>query len=133
MPGGIGSIDQELALGLRCNDRLTGLHADASPREIYYNLGMDRVHYVPQTGFLYFPHSSFFPILETLQRVFQGLGRKPHIEQLFMDEHGYYKGAQRVTLQPKHAAAVLVALRLNGIKISIAGDAPKLSRVANPS
>ena len=122
MPGGIGSIDQELALGLRCNDRLTGLHADASPREIYYNLGMDRVHYVPQTGFLYFPHSSYFPILETLERVFQGLRCSLHIEQLFMDEHGYYKGAQRVSLLQEHAAPVLVALRMNSIKISIAGD-----------
>ena len=122
MPGGIGSIDQKLAQGLRCNDRLTGLNADASPREIYYNLGMDRVHYVPHSGHLYFPHSSYFPIRETLEQVFLGLNCSLDIEQLFMDEHGYYKGAQRVPLQGKHVSTVLVALRLKGIKISIALD-----------
>lgn len=120
MPGGIGSIDQQLALNLRCNDRATGLGIDASPTEIYYNLGMDRVHYVPQTGVLYFPHSSYFPILKTLQAVYRGADTPLEIEQLFMDRHGYYRGAQRTTLPVKLANAVLVALRLKGIKISLA-------------
>ncbi len=122
MPGGIGSIDRKLAQGLRCTDRATGLNADASHREIFYNLGMDRVHYVPQKQFLYFPRSSYFPILDTLESVHKGLKNPLEIEQLFMDEHGYYKGAQRVSLSSKTANAVLVALRLRGIKISIASD-----------
>lgn len=122
MPGGIGSIDQKLAQGLRCNDRLTGLNAHASHREIFYNLGLDRVHYVPQTQSLYFPHSRFFPIRETLESVYKGLGSPLVIEQLFVDRHGYYKGAQRIRVPDKIARAVLVALRLKGIKISIASD-----------
>ena len=121
MPGGIGSIDLELALNLRCNDRATGLGLDASPTEIYYNLGMDRVHYVPQTRSLYFPHSSYFPVLETLEAVFRGADTELEIEQLFMDRHGYYKGAQRTIVPASLTAAVLVALRLNGIRISLAG------------
>lgn len=121
MPGGIGSINQELAFNLRCNDRATGLGLDASPTEIYYNLGMDRVHFVPETRSLYFPHSSYFPILETLEAVYRGAGTELAVEQLFMDRHGYYKGAQRTVLPPSLTSAVLVALRLNGIKISIAG------------
>jgi len=124
MPGGIGSIDLKLAQGLRCNDRATGLNADASHREIFYNLGMDRVHYVPQKQFLYFPHSSYFPILDTLKSVHRGLNNTLEIEQLFMDEHGYYKGAQRIFLSTGTASAVLVALRLKGIKISIASNCP---------
>ncbi len=122
MPGGIGSIDQELAQGLRCNDRATGLNTNTSHQEIYYNLGMDRVHYVPQKQFLYFPRSSYFPILETLESVHKGLKQSLEIEQLFMDEHGYYKGAQRIFLSTGAADAILVALRLRGIKISIASD-----------
>ncbi len=122
MPGGIGSIDEKLAQGLRCNDRATGLKANASHQEIFYNLGMDRVHYVPQKQLLYFPHSSFFPILETLVSAHKGLKRSLKIEQLFLDKHGYYKGAQRIVLPASAADAVLVALRLRGIKISIAND-----------
>ena len=122
MPGGIGSIDEELAQGLRCTDRATGLTAGASHTQIYFNLSMDRVHYVPQAQFLYFPHSSYFPILETLKAVYAGLEIRLEIEQLFMDEHGYYKGAQRIAMSDKSARAALVALRLNGIKISIAID-----------
>ncbi len=122
MPGGIGTIDQKLAQGLRCTNRATGLNMTASHNEIYFNLGMDRVHYVPQKQFLYFPQSSYFPILSTLESVYAGLRIQLEIEQLFLDKHGYYKGAQRIFMSDKVASAVLVALRLNGIKISIASD-----------
>jgi antirestriction protein ArdC len=120
MPGGIGTIDQELAQGLRCTNRATGLTTRASHNEIYFNLGMDRVHYVPQKQFLYFPQSSYFPILSTLESVYAGLRTRLEIEQFFLDKHGYYKGAQRIFMSAETASAVLVALRLNGIKISIA-------------
>jgi hypothetical protein len=122
MPGGNGSIDQKLAQGLRCTDRATGLNADASHREILYNLGMDRVHYVPQTQFLYFPRSTYFPILRTLESVYAGLETPLEIEQFFMDEHGCYKGAQRIFISTVEADAILVALRLRGIKISVASE-----------
>lgn len=122
MPGGIGSIDQKLAQGLRCTNRATGLTTHASHNEIYFNLGMDRVHYVPQTHHLYFPHSSYFPILATLEAVYRGFRTQLEIEQLFMDQHGYYKGAQRIIMPTEIANAVLIALRLNSIKISIARD-----------
>ena len=122
MPGGIGSIDQQLAQSLRCTNRATGLKATASHTEIFYNLGMDRVHYVPQAQYLYFPRSTYFPILRTLESVYAGLKTPLEIEQLFMDEHGYYKGAQRIFLSTGEADAILVALRLRGIKISVASD-----------
>ena len=126
--GGSGTIDRELANGLRCNDRTIGLRVDASPVEIFYNLGMDRVHYVPQDHFLYFAASKHFPVLRTIESVFCGLDAEPEVEQLFLDVHGYYKGAQRVRMTSQQAHAVLVALRLKGIKISIAefGSEPEI-------
>lgn len=116
------TIDSDLAVGLQCTDRDTGLLANASPNEIYFNLGMDRVHYVPQKNALYFASSRHFPIIETIEAVYKGFGLAPEIEQLYMDVHGYYKGAQRVVMSDKTANTLLVALRLKGIKISIASD-----------
>lgn len=115
-------IDHKLAIGLRCSDRVIGLDVNANHNQIYFNLGMDRVHYVPQTSFLYFAQSTHFPIHDIIEAVYIGLNKLPEIEQLFLDEHGYYKGAQRMVLQADAANAVLVALRLRGIKISIASD-----------
>ena len=123
MPGGgPGSISKALASVLRCNDRSTGLGVDANPVEIYYNLGMDRVHYVPQENWLYFADSKHFPVLVTIESVFAGLQAELEVEQLYLDVHGYYKGAQRIQITRQQADAVLVALRLKGVKISIALD-----------
>lgn len=115
-------IDHKLAIGLRCSDRAIGLDVNASHNQIYFNLGMDRVHYVPQTSLLYFAKSTHFPILYIIEAVYTGFDKSPRIEQLFLDEHGYYKGAQRILMPTDIANAVLVALRLRGIKISIAND-----------
>lgn len=121
-------IDRKLAIGLRCSDRATGLDTNANHIQIYFNLGMDRVHYVPQASFLYFAKSTHFPIHDIIEAVYAGLGKSARIEQLFLDEHGYYKGAQRIILQADAVNAVLVALRLRGIKISIASDPPVSAR-----
>ncbi|MEE9446519.1 MAG: hypothetical protein V3V09_01045 [Arenicellales bacterium] len=122
--GGAGTIDYVLATGLRCNDRVVSLTAAASPVEVFYHLGMNRVHYVPQHGFLYFVNSAHFPVREIIHQVFKGAQCTPDIEQLYLDEHGYYKAAQRLTLENKPdetlAMAVLVALRMKDIKISMA-------------
>lgn len=120
MPWGKGSINLEMATGLRCQDRQTGLNTDATHTQIFYNLGMDRVHYVPRTEVLHFVNSEHFQVLDTINKVYRGLGRKPQIEQLFLDVHGYYKGALLLTMLPEEANAIMAALRLKGIKISIA-------------
>ncbi len=122
MPWGKGSITPEIASGLRCQDRQTGLDARASHTQIFYNLGMDRVHFIPQTGILHFVDSEHFQVLEIINMVYQGLGNTPCVEQLFLDEHGYYKGALMLTMSAGDVEAVLVALRLKGIKISIANN-----------
>jgi hypothetical protein len=123
-------IDSKLAIGLRCSDRATGLGVDANPVQIYFNLGMDRVHYVPQASLLYFANSSHFPIQDIIDAVYAGFGETPKIEQLFLDEHGYYKGAQRVEMTTDNARAVMVALRLRDIKISIATDTKKTEQAS---
>ncbi len=122
MPWGKGSITPEMAVGLRCQDRQTGLDVRATHTRIFYNLGMDRVHFIPQTGVLHFVDSEHFQVLDIINTVYQGLGNTPRIEQLFLDEHGYYKGALRLTMSAGEVKAVLVALRLKGIKISTASD-----------
>ena len=116
------NINPELAVGLRCIDRDTGLHSNASANEIYFNLGMDRVHFVPQKNRLYFAKSSHFPINESIAAVYKGFDTEPEIEQLYLDIHGYYKGAQCILMRSEIANSILVALRLKGIKISIAID-----------
>ena len=122
--GGSGSIDRALARDLCINSRDAGLDEAADPVRIYYHLAMDRVHYVPQQSRLYFTNSKHYPVLATILAVYQGAGETPVVEQLFLDEHGYYKGAQCIKLAATCVEAVLVALRLKGIKISVARDLP---------
>jgi hypothetical protein len=122
MPWGKGSITPEMAAGLRCQDRRTGLDAKATHTKIFCNLGMNRVHFIPQDGILHFVDSEHFQVLDIINKVYQGLSNTPRIEQLFLDEHGYYKGALMLMMSAGEVEAVLVALRLKDIKISIASD-----------
>ena len=123
-------IDSKLAIGLRCSDRDTGLSENADPVQIYFNLGMDRVHYVPQASLLYFAKSSHFPIQDIIFAVYAGCKETPQVEQLFLDKHGYYKGAQRIKMSAETGRAVMVALRLRGIKISIASNSNKPDQIS---
>ncbi len=111
-----------MATALRCQDRQTGLGVNATHTQIFYNLGMDRVHFAPQSDILHFVNSEHFRVLDIIKTVYQGLGTIPRVEQLFLDEHGYYKGALMLSMSAGEVEAVLVALRLKGIKISIASD-----------
>lgn len=122
MPWGKGSIDRKMATGLRCRDRQTGLGSRATHTQIFYNLGMDRVHYVPDTRTLHFVNSEHFQLLETIERVYRGLNEEMQIEQQYLDAHGYYKGALSLKMSLRAAKAVLAALRLKGAQISIAHD-----------
>ena len=103
MPWGKGSIDREMASGLRCKDRQTGLDSHASHTRIFYNLGMDRVHYVPATRTLHFVNSEHFHLQDIIENVYRGLGESLDIRQQYLDVHGYYKGA--LTLKMSQRAA----------------------------
>lgn len=120
MPGGIGPIPAKLAKRLQCRDRQTGLGSDASHAQIFFNLGLGRVHYLPDDHFLYFVESKDLSIRPIIDSVYQGLGAKPRLEQLFLDNHQLIKGALRLTLDEREARTLLAALRLKGIVISIA-------------
>lgn len=122
MPWGKGSINREMASGLRCRNRQTGLDSQASHTRIFYNLGMDRVHYVPATRTLHFVNSEHFRLQDTLETVYRGLGEKLEIQQQYLDVHGYYKGALTLKMSSRAADAVLTALRLKSVQISIAED-----------
>lgn len=110
------------ATRLRCRQRTTGLQVDASHAQIFFNLGLGRVHYLAEERVLYFVESEELSVSDTITAVFQGLAKKPVFEQLFLDNHQLIKGALRMTLSTYEAQAVLAALRLNGVLISIADD-----------
>ena len=122
MPWGKGSIDREMATGLRSRARPTGLDRQASHTRIFYNLGMDRVHYVPATRTLHFVNSEHFQLQDTIENVYRGLGEIPEIEQQYLDIHGIYKGALALKMSRRATSAVLAALRIQGVQISIAED-----------
>lgn len=125
MPGGIGPISGDAERVLSRSDRFTGLDRHASPVQIFYNLGVGRVHYLPQERLLYFVESTNTPILPTIKKACHGLPAQPVAEQLFLDRHGFIKGAFRMSLTPQEANLILVALRLTGTRISMAGQSEK--------
>lgn len=122
MPGGIGPMPKGFATRLRCRERSTGLPVNASHAQIFFNLGLGRVHYLPEDRLLYFVDSEEVSISETICAVFKGLGKTPQIEQLFLDNHGLIKGASRLSLSDYEAQALMAALRLKGFLISMAGS-----------
>lgn len=112
------------ASSIRCRKRLTGLGDAATHSQIFYNLGIGRVHFVASASLLYFIDSKDSCIPDIVAPVFQGLGSKPAYEQMFLDPHGLLKGAIRLPLLAPHVAPVLAALRLSGIDISVASQTP---------
>lgn len=105
---------------MRCRKRKTGLSAGASDSEIFYNLGIGRVHFVSDSNWLYFIESADSCIPDILAPVFQGMQSQPDTEQLYLDPHHLLKAAKRLRLKPEEVVPVLAALRLSGIDISSA-------------
>ncbi|MGB1108834.1 MAG: hypothetical protein ACPG4N_00670 [Gammaproteobacteria bacterium] len=115
MPGGgIGPLRLEQSQQLRNARRSTPLPAGMSDSELFYHLGLGRVFYDPPRGLLYFVDSVSEPIHELVAAV---LGRPVSVEQLYLDRHGVFNAAKRLTLSAGEAEPVLVALRLQGILV----------------
>lgn len=121
MPGGIGPVNAECATALRYGQRDVRLPASADEKQIFYNLTMDRVHYFPQRNAIYFVDSVHVAVQAIIESVLKSMGVTMQIEQLYLDKSGIFKGGMRVTLSEKQATAVLVALRLKGIQVSVSG------------
>lgn len=117
----IGPVDSKCAKALCRTHREVHLSASADEVRIFYNLAMDRVHYFPQRNTIYFVESVHFSVPEVIQSVLSTMDSPPHIEQLYLDDKNYFKGVKRVVLPHREARAVLIALRLKSIQVSISG------------
>lgn len=119
MPGGIGPVPPACTRGPAAGD--IDLPADASPTWIFYHLGVGRAHYVAQRRTLYFVESPALSVRRMIERACAGMAARPVAQQLFIDRHGFIRGAHAVVLEADRADRILVALRLQGLQISIAG------------
>lgn len=89
-----------------------------SELEIFLSLCVGRVFFNSQNNSLYFVDSPALSVTDIIQTVFRGLGQKPRIRQLYMDEHQLINAAFRIELTPRQKKLLLVALTLNGIHIN---------------
>lgn len=112
--------DENRRAFLGCRRRLT-LDKDSGEVQIVYNLGIGRVHYSPQTRYLYFCNSYAAEIRDTIEAVHQGLRLKCEIELVYLDVHRCFPAASRVRLQPETLTPVCVALRMQGVQVSTGG------------
>ena len=115
----IGPVDSQCAKALCRTHRDVQLSATADELRIFYNLAMDRVHYFPRRHAIYFVDSVYVSVPEIIQSVLSGMRSPPAVEQLFLDGKRYFKAGKRVILPQRQANAVLVALRLEGVQISV--------------
>lgn len=120
LPGGIGPISGDTEKNLSRGVRRTGLDDGATPVQIFYNLGIGRVHYLPEQRILYFVESVNTPVMPTIRKACEGLSSQPECEQLYLDQHGFIQGPVRVVLNEQQASVVLVALRLTGTRVDLA-------------
>lgn len=86
--------------------------------QIVYNLDMGRVHYSPQTQYLYFCNSCVVEIRRTIESVLEGLRQKFEIECVYLDANRCLPAANRVRLDQQSLAPVCVALRMQGLQVS---------------
>lgn len=115
----IGPVDSKCAKALCKAQRNVALPAGADEVGIFFNLSMNRVHYFPKRSAIYYTDSELIPVADIISSVLEGVGAKLEIEQLYLDAIGIFKSLKRVTLSDKAASAVLVALRMEGVKVTI--------------
>lgn len=117
MPGGTGPIDGAMLAACAAQDRALASLGNAN--EIFFNLDSRRVYYDRATCYLYFVADPQDLVVRTIRSALAGMHGAPVIEQLHLDAHRFFNGARRVGLVGKQAAAVLVALRLAGVRATI--------------
>jgi len=93
------------------------IDAPKNELEIFCSLCVGRVYFRAETRTLYFVDSPALSVSEIVEQVFNGLGEKPRISQLYMDEHGMWKAALCIRLSPLQRQALFAAFALSGIHI----------------
>lgn len=119
MSGGSGPISKQCAERLQQSERAVALDEQSGTMEIFKNLSMNRVVYFPTHQSVYFVASEHFDILGIIEAVFGGLKKTFKVEQLFLDEHGFFRGPLRLVVNEAEARSLLVALRLNQISVCV--------------
>ncbi|MCB1759241.1 MAG: hypothetical protein KDI68_05595 [Gammaproteobacteria bacterium] len=119
MPGGIGPVDPDCAQALCRTQRQVQLPASADELRIFYNLSMDRVHYFPQRNAIYYVDSKHVGVERILLRALGAQAAQVEIRQLHLDRLGFFKSGKRLRLTRRQAETVLVALRLQGIRVTV--------------
>lgn len=115
----IGPVDSNCAKTLCKSHRKVSAAASEGEVNIFFNLCMDRVHYVPERQAIYFVDSSYINVPDVLSRVFSGLGCQLQIDQLYLDQLSIFKSLKRVIMTEVQAHAVMVALRMEGMQVTI--------------
>ncbi|WP_275097532.1 hypothetical protein [Sedimenticola hydrogenitrophicus] len=115
----IGPVDSNCAKTLCKSHRKVSSPASEGEANIFFNLCLDRVHYAPERNAIYFVDSSYMQVAETIGLVLRGLGCEPQIEQLYLDQLNIFKSLKRVQLDQAQARAVMVALRMQGMQITV--------------
>ncbi len=114
---GIGPICTDNRELLKRAEYRSSLTQPTNELEIFCSLCVGRAFYLSRERRLYFVDAPTLNISKIIQRVFQGIGQRPSIIQLYMDEHELIKAALSIQLTAKQAKLVLVALNISGIHI----------------
>ena len=117
MPGGIGRVSETMLSA--CSQRDRAISSVKNANEIFFHLDGRRVYYDPTENCMYFVDAPQDRVKRTIRAVFAGMGHAATIEQLHLDTHRFFNGARRVGLTADQADAVLIALRLSGIPVTI--------------
>ena len=94
------------------------LSIDETTREdqIAYKLGIGRAYYSTEQQRLYFSDTELVPLKETIIATLSGLNLGADIHPLYLDTHKIFSTASWVDIRVENSAAVLVALRLIGVR-----------------
>ncbi len=114
----IGPVDSHCAKALCKGRREISLPASVDEVGIFFNLAMNRAHYSPHRGAVYFVDSCHVAVEGIILSALAGLNSVAKIDQLYLDELSIFKSVKRIRLSRAEVTAVLVALRLNGIQIT---------------
>ena len=117
MPGGVGKVSETMISATTGKRRKLASLNNAN--EIFFNLDAHRVYFDSCEGYLYFVDAPADLVTRTIRAALSGIQGSLVIEQLHLDTHRFFNAASRVALGGEQADAVLIALRLAGVAVTI--------------
>lgn len=117
MPGGVGRVSERVMRDATREDRAIAPVRNAN--EIFFNLDSRRVYFDSRQGLLYFVDEPRNLVCATISSILGEAVASALIEQLHLDTHRFFNGARRARLAAGQADAVLVALRIAGVRVTI--------------